>query len=163
MSHFRVDSCHALSASGTSVIPLCFCDEECRPKYTASPPATYAVPRFPVRHARADSGWGGRVGQSTHAPLCVPYAAERPSARTLGDRASGGAQCPHRSSHTVGLDFRMRTVACAVLNGDVTVVAGPLPSVLSQNTTHYFKPGTSVTDRFGVVVHFGFQPGRLTR
>lgn len=52
----------------SSSIPLCNFGEGCGAKHTASPPATYAVQCFPVRHARADSRWGGRVGRVNACP-----------------------------------------------------------------------------------------------
>lgn len=52
----------------SSCMPLCDLGEGCVAKDTVSPPATYAVQRFPVRHARADSGWGGRVGPVNACP-----------------------------------------------------------------------------------------------
>lgn len=51
-------------------MPLCDFGESCVAKDTVSPPATYAVHRFPVRHARCDCGWG-RVSAGHRMPLYV--------------------------------------------------------------------------------------------
>lgn len=55
----------------SSGFPLCNSGEGCDTKDTVSPPAAYAVQRFPVRHARGDAGWGGRVSAGHRMPLYV--------------------------------------------------------------------------------------------
>lgn len=90
--------------------PLCDSGESCVAKDTVSPPATYAVQRFPVRHARADSGWGGRVSADHRMPLYVfPMQPKGHLTGTSGDRAPPGAQSPHLSSRVGSVSFTTRS------------------------------------------------------
>lgn len=74
------------------------------------PPATYAVRWLPVRHARADSGWGGKVGASQRMPLWLfPMRPRNHLPRNSGDRAPGGAQSPHLSSRVGSVSFTTRS------------------------------------------------------
>jgi hypothetical protein len=83
--------------------------EGCGEKHTVSPPATYAVQRFPVRHVRADSGWGGRVSASHRTPLWQVSMQRRDHLpRNSGDRAPRGSQGPHRSSRAESPHFTKR-------------------------------------------------------
>jgi hypothetical protein len=83
----------------SSGIPLCNSGEGCVGKRTVSPPATYAVQRFPVRPPAAIPAWGGRVSARHRMPLCgFPM---RPKGHLLGksgDRAPRGVRSPHWSS-----------------------------------------------------------------
>jgi hypothetical protein len=94
----------------SSCMPLCDFGEGCVANDTVSPPATYAVQRFSVRRGRRRFrlGWQGQCG-SSHSALCVPYAAERPSARRNWQPSARGAQSPHRTSRVVSVSFTTRS------------------------------------------------------
>lgn len=69
---------------GSPYIPLCISGLGCAAKHTVNPPGYIrraAIP-CPPGTRRFWLGWQGQCG-SSHAPLVVPYAAERPSARTI--------------------------------------------------------------------------------
>ena len=85
----------------SSSIPLCKSGEGCGAKHTVNPPGyirRLAVP-CPARSRRFRPGWQGQCG-SSHAPLCIPYAAEGPSARKIWrPRAPWRAEYPLVLSH----------------------------------------------------------------
>lgn len=84
-----VIACPCVSAN----MPLCKLAGACAGTRQAVSPATYAVERFAVRQARADFGWGGRVSARRRMPpLCVPYAAEGPSAHRIWRRSAPEAR-----------------------------------------------------------------------
>ncbi len=90
----------------SSSIPLCKFGQGCGAKHTVRPPATYAVLRLPVRHARADSGWGGRVGANHRMPLCVfPMQPKGHRPRKSANRAPRGAQSLSWSSRAGSRHF----------------------------------------------------------